>query len=164
MAKLTEMKIAIAANPKLKDLVVLDGFLGLVEQVKGRDPITKLKLALEFFQFRQNMANTIASQAALTSDGKVDYSRISSLGATLLGFSSDLVDRVVEGAGANPWEAVPIENIQAAAESVVDTLLIEQIMGGVELNFNGIAGITRGHMEAVVELGLWEHPFGLPPL
>jgi hypothetical protein len=49
MAKLTEMKIAIAANPKLKDLVVLDGFLGLVEQVKGRDPITKLKLALEFF-------------------------------------------------------------------------------------------------------------------
>jgi len=167
MALTIQMKQALAANATLKERIVWEGLLELVELVKSKEPRPEdqdSKLAGEFFRFRQLQANTIAAQAGQNPDGSIDYSRISGLSATILGFASDLVDRAVEDAGLNPWEGVPSDQAAAAAQSVVDALKKEDIIGGVELSFNGLAGVTRAHMEKVIELGLWKHPFGLPKL
>ena len=168
MATTTQIKTAIAASPSLKERVVLDGLLKLIEIVKSRDPLPDPRiygsLVIEFFRFRQSQANTVANQARLTADGKLDFNAISNLPAILLGFASDMVDRIEDGAGGNPWADLPKEAIPAAAEQVLSQVADDQLLGGVELSFNGLAGITRAHMEQAVASGLWKHPFGLPEI
>jgi hypothetical protein len=166
MASTINIKQALAASATLRDRIVWEGLLELVEQVKSRDPLPDPRLhgtlVLDFFQRRENMANTVAGQAKLDADGAINYDAISSLGAIRTGFASDLVDRAVADAGANPWEAVPDGGEDAAAAAVVASLTRDQIYGGTELSFNGLAGVKRLHMEAVIAAGLWSHPFGLP--
>ena len=69
----------------------------------------------------------------------------------------------MELAAGNPWDGVSDANLEATAQAIVDGLKKEDILGGTELSFNGLAGIGREEMEKVIELNLWEHPFGLPP-
>jgi hypothetical protein len=168
MASTIQIKQSLAANDTLKERIVWEGLLELVDLVKSKEPRPESldsKAAERFFRARLLQANTIAGQAAQNPDGSIDYNRISGLSATVLGFASDLVDRAVaEAGGANPWEAVPDDSIDAATQSVVDGLTKEQIIGGAELSFNGLAGIGREEMERVIELNLWKHPFGLPAL
>lgn len=173
MATTIQIKQALAANATLKERIVWEGLLELIDLVKSKEPRPESqdsKAAERFFRARLLQANTVAGQAAQNPDGSIDYNRISGLSATVLGFSSDLVDRTVEqAAGANPWDGVKDEDIESTVKAIVSGvngvggLTKEQILGGVELSFNGLAGIGREEMEKVIELNLWKHPFGLPP-
>ena len=166
MASTIQIKQALAANATLKERIVWEGLLELIDLVKSKEPRPESqdsKAAERFFRARLLQANTVAGQAAQNPDGSIDYNRISGLSATVLGFSSDLVDRAVELAGGNPWDGVSDANLEATAQAIVDGLKKEDILGGTELSFNGLAGIGREEMEKVIELNLWKHPFGLPP-
>lgn len=167
MASTIQIKQSLAANATLKERIVWEGLLELIDRVKSKEPRPESldsKAAERFFRARLLQANTIAGQAAQNPDGTIDYNRISGLSATVLGFASDLVDRAVEQAGANPWEGLPDDGIAAAVQTIVDGLKKEDILGGAELSFNGLAGIGREEMEKVIDLNLWKHPFGLPVL
>jgi hypothetical protein len=168
MATTTQIKTAIAASPALKERVVLDGLLKIVEIVKSRDPLPDPRfygsLVTDFFRFRQAQANTIANQARLTADNTLDFNAISNLPAILLGFASDLVDRIEDQSGGNPWASVGDDDVEATAAAIVAGVDDAALLGGVELSFNGLSGITRAHMEQAVDSGLWSHPFGLPQI
>ena len=162
MATPIEIKKALANNATLRERLVLSGVLELVETVLSRDPdagAQDSKLAESFFRKRRQKAQQYAT-AQISGDAGIDLAKVPNLDNIALGFASDLVDRAVADAGANPWEAAP--DADAAAAGVVAALTDEQIVGGAELSFNGLAGVSRAEMERVIALGLWSHPFGLP--
>lgn len=162
MATTAQIKKAIAANDTLRERIVLEGILKIVEEVKSVDPTPSAedsKLVDSFFTKRAQKAQTYATAAITNADGTIDFSKVPNIGNILLGVASDTVDRAVIDAGSNPWEPVPDEGVDAAAQSVIDSMDEATVKGAAELSFNGLAGITGPERNKAMELGKWTHPF-----
>ena len=139
MATTAQIKKAIAANSTLRE--------------------EDSKLVDSFFTKRAQKAQGYATAAITGADGSIDFTKVPNIGNILLGVASDTVDRTVLSAGANPWDLVPDEGVDAAAQSVIDSMDEATVKGAAELSFNGLAGITGPERNKAMELGKWTHPF-----
>lgn len=162
MATTAEVKKALAANATLRERIVLEGILKIVEEVKSVDPTPSTldsKLADSFFAKRALKAQDYATGAITDADGEIDLKKVRNIGNILLGVASDTVDRAVLDAGANPWAAVDEAGVPTKAAEIVAAMDEATIKGAAELSFNGLAGITGPERNKTMELGLWTHPF-----